>query len=206
MIRPSARRSQGFTLLEVLMGMTFLTFTVVAVGLSVMTARAASRDIAERLMVQTQAQDYMDLLKAINFGDVSDPDPTSAQLDELFDNDDDPGTITLLQVAKYTGAQPGRVFQLTSFPVEGEWSIQIDNDLTDSDYCDSSHACRRSSLVHDHGLYGGIPTAAVDLATNLPTCGSALSALKSSNEVVRIRIYFNERVVLKSTCAKKRAS
>lgn len=123
----AARR--GFTLLEVTMTAGFLVVSLLSVGLAVQTGLASTREQRERQLLKMHSQVYVDRVMALNFGQTGDPVPSAPQLDELFDDDADPGSVTLTSLARAPAADGCWKFTLRDFPLNGEWSVRVTPDL-----------------------------------------------------------------------------
>lgn len=125
---PPAARG-GFTIIEMVMALSFLLVSLVGVGLAIHAGVRTTRELRERQIVQTRAQMYVDRLVRLNFGESSDPEPTRAQLEELFDDDTDLGTVTLMSLTRYPRRDGGWTFERKGFPVPGSWTVQVTQDL-----------------------------------------------------------------------------
>lgn len=148
----------GFTLLEVVLGLTTLMITVAVIGLGLQTGVSVSREIRDLEIIHAQAQAYMDCMLSQSFGSPSDNDPSGAMVDEIFDGDAETGDVTLHQLSRYPAGDQGWVFSLADFPVTGFWRVQVDQDLDDD------------------GVVSG--------------------ALESSQDILRLRVFFNELLIL----------
>jgi prepilin-type N-terminal cleavage/methylation domain-containing protein len=126
------RADGGFTLIEVVMGISILLIVTMALGLSLQAGALAARELREEQMVLARAQTYVDRVIAQEYGHDYDPDPTAAQLMELLDDDSTPGDVTLLQLSRWPLADGGWRFAPAGFPVEGEWRVTVDRDLNDN--------------------------------------------------------------------------
>lgn len=119
---------RGFTMIEVAAVLAISVFLLYALHTS-LAASIKSRQLAERThRTDNLAAEYLSRLRAIPFGQVSDPKPGAIQLSELFDDDQDLGTITLHQVAVPAG-ELGHTFQVASNGLVGTWRIRVSNDL-----------------------------------------------------------------------------
>ncbi len=170
-------KEQGFSLLEVLVALTFLTLIFLASGLTVQSSSLVARQMEEDLLIQTQAQNYVDLCLLQPFGRETDDNPLPDLLVEVFDNDEEPGDITLHQLTRWPVSDDGWRFELTSFPVPGEWRVSVTSDLDG-----------------DGGT--GTTTATGNDATSL-------ASVEASRGVFRISVFFNERPILTTNRAKE---
>jgi len=155
---PGGRDVRGTTLLEVVVGLTVVFVSVALVGLGLSTGNRVTRELREHELVQFQAQAFIDYLRAQPFGMTSDPHPNQIQLDEIFDNDAEPGNVTLQQLTRWPAQEGGWVFQLAGFAVDGDWRVQVDADIDDD--------------------------------------GTVFGAVEASGKILRIRVFFNEALVL----------
>jgi prepilin-type N-terminal cleavage/methylation domain-containing protein len=122
------RCEPGFTLLEVMVAVSFLAVSLLAAGMALQSGILASRELREHQLVQARAQSLVDAVVNLGFGDDSDPDPTVAQLSELLDGDDDFGNITLNQLSRWPPQDGGWLFRLQGIGVRGEWLLSVDRD------------------------------------------------------------------------------
>lgn len=122
----------GFTLIEIVVGLSVLVVATLALGLSLQAGAIAARELREGQVILGQAQTLVDRLLAVPFGLSTDPDPTSAQIAEVFDPDSEPGTVTLFQLSRSPPGDGGWKFSLADFPVPGEWRVLVDRDLNDN--------------------------------------------------------------------------
>ena len=99
------------------MAVSILAASLLALGLGLQSVSAVSREVQTDLVVQMKGQDLVDLMLVLSAGTPTDPDPTAEQLDEMFDGDDDPGTITLHQLSRAPLLATGWEFSLSGFEV-----------------------------------------------------------------------------------------
>jgi type II secretory pathway pseudopilin PulG len=160
-----AGRRGGFTLVELVLGMSILVISTLALGLSLQAGAMATRGMREEQVLLAQAETFVDRIVAQGFGHEYDPDPTASQVEEAFDGDADPGDVTLWQLARSPSADDGWKFRLTDFSVAGEWRIRLDQDL------------------NGDGVVSG--------------------TLESSKDVFRVRVFFDDRLILETNRAKE---
>lgn len=170
MMRSRQDSDGGFSLLEVLFAMTFLTLAVVSVGMGVQSAALTTREIQEQLAIQNRAQGFVDGILAAPWGGPADEDPTAGLVSEVFDDDVEIGAVTLHQLSRWPAGDDGWRFTLASFPVTGEWRVQVDND------------------ANDDGQVGAVVAEGDPL--------KPLYDAETEQRVFRIRVFFNERLVL----------
>ena len=168
--RIGSKPDEGFTLLEVLFALTLLTLMLITVGMGIHSAAVVAQEIQRDLMVQTRAQAFVDSALAVSFGNITNLDPTAEQLNEMFDEDPVLGDITLHQLSRWPTADEGWRFSLAKFPVDGEWRVQVSHDL------------------NDDGVIAGQVESTLDAV--------ALRALEESKQVFRIRVFFNDKLIL----------
>ena len=80
-------REQGFTLIEVMLGVSVLLTCVLALGLSLQAGAFAVRQLREEQILLARAQTLVDRILAQEFGHTYDPAPVANQLEEVLDND-----------------------------------------------------------------------------------------------------------------------
>lgn len=146
--------SGGFTLIEIVVGLSVLLIATLALGLSLQAGAVAARELREGQIILGQAQSLIDRLIAIPFGLSTDPDPTASQVAEAFDPDRDPGTVTLFQLSRSPPGDDGWRFSLSDFPVVGEWRVLVDRDVNgngveDGDLETSQRVFRISVFFND---------------------------------------------------------
>lgn len=119
----------GFSLVEMVIAISFLLVSTVAVGLAMQAGMRTTRELSDAQAVQVTAQSFMDRILRQNFGQSSDPDPTGGQVQAVFDLTGSPGTITLNQLSRWPQAAGGWRFTLADFPVIGQWRVAVSADL-----------------------------------------------------------------------------
>ena len=151
-----ARNERGFTLVETAVALTLsivLLYTLHATLRSSIGARQATE---QEHRVMRIAADYVARLRDVPFGNAMQPAASGAQLDELFDDDLDLGTVTLLQL-RSAPHLPGHTFAMSSAGVTGRWRVRVTSDL-DGD-------------------------------------GSMTGAREGRDDIVRIEVYFDDRLM-----------
>lgn len=145
---------RGFSLLEVMLVTSMMMTVVATVAVGIRSGHAANEEIRRRAVLTAFSGELMDRLFRIDFGLPDDPDPTGAQLEELLDDDDVLGSITLSMLVKDPG-EKGYTLQLTNFPYTGHWEIRVTQDLNnDGDVMDAREG--RDDLYRIDILYSGI--------------------------------------------------
>ena len=122
---------QGFSLVELMGALTIVVLMVLALQGSLFSSvqlRKVNGALAQR---HNQAYDFMQRLTVLPFGSASDNTVLASQLSELFDDDQDLGSITLKQVETPVGS-PGHTFETVLDGVRTRWRAAVHNDL-DSD-------------------------------------------------------------------------
>ena len=157
------------------MALSILAAALLALGLGLQSVSAVSREVQTDLVVQMKGQDLVDLMLVLPTGTPTDPDPTAEQLDEMFDGDDDPGTITLYQLSRAPLLSTGWEFSLTSFEIPGTWRVRADFDM------------------NGDGLIGvAVPaTAEFDESDQ-----AAIAQMESDSKVFVLRVFFNDQLIL----------
>ena len=125
------QRETGFTLIELMIALFVFMIVLLGLGHAAHTSLRASNEVAVQQLAMNQAQSFTDRIYRLNFGETTDPNPTTDQLDELFDDDQDFGNVSLVQLSRYPTTEDGWKFSLSDFPTTGEWMIQVDQDLDD---------------------------------------------------------------------------
>jgi hypothetical protein len=91
------------------------------------------------------ATEFVSRLRRIPFGAASDLAASSAQLTDLFDDDDDLGSVSLSQLV-HPPLGSGHMFTMATKDISGTWSIRVTRDLNgDGDLLDERE--NRSDLV-----------------------------------------------------------
>jgi Tfp pilus assembly protein PilE len=126
--RATSRATAGFTLIEMTITLTLMVTIFSALAVGVRAGHVANAEIERRVALAVQADDIMDRLFRIDFGQASDGAATAAQLSALFDDDEDLGTCTLTNLRVYSGAK-GYTFSLANFPYPGQFEVRVSTDL-----------------------------------------------------------------------------
>ena len=111
---------QGFTLVEVMLGVSVLLTCTLALGLSLQAGAFAARQLREEQILLARAQTLVDRMVAQEFGHTYDSDPVAAQLEEILDNDAVPGDITLHQLSRWPEVDGGWKF------VDAVWNAKLE--------------------------------------------------------------------------------
>ena len=138
----AARRGRagqhGFTLIEMTLVLAMLVAIFSALAVGVRSGHAANAEIERRVALTLMADDLMDRLFRIDFGQASDGAASASQLSALFDDDDDLGTCTLTNLRVFSGAA-GYQFQLADFAHPGIFEVLVSTDLNgDGDEFDAN--------------------------------------------------------------------
>lgn len=145
-------REKGFTLLEVLITMGVLAFVTLSIATGIGAGHHATKHLEEEVALVSRGQELLDRLLVIQFGTDADPAATGAELTELFDADDNFGSITLHKLRAFGPVE----FETPGFPVRGRWRIVIDTDLNgDGDTADPEEGREdllRITISHDGRL------------------------------------------------------
>jgi len=121
--------SSGFTLVEVVLGLSILLCCTLALGLSLQAGAVAARGLREEQMLLARAQTFVDRISGQSFGNELEADPTASQIEEIFDGDSEAGNVSLNQLSRYPTIDGGWRFRLTDFPAPGEWKVCVDEDI-----------------------------------------------------------------------------
>lgn len=134
----TSRARAGFTLIEMTITITLMVTIFSALAIGVRAGHVANAEIERRVALALQADDVMDRLFRIDFGQATDGAATAAQLSALFDDDEDLGTCTLTNLRVYSGAK-GYKFSLANFPYPGQFEVRVSSDLNgDGDELDAN--------------------------------------------------------------------
>jgi len=139
MIRRSARRGvAGFTLLEMTLVTSLMVAVFTALALGVRSGHTANAEIERRTALTIVADDIMDRLFRIDYGQDTDGAASAAELSELFDDTEPFGTATLQALHAFAGSA-GYQFELANFPWPGQFSVTVTSDLNgDGDELDAN--------------------------------------------------------------------
>lgn len=126
--RERGRREGGFTLIEVLISLIVLATVFIIVGGALISSVRRTAEMKERNLVVAQSWKFAERLQRIPYGSEVLTPATAVQLDALLDEDGDLGNVTLWQIRTPVGAE-GLRFRLSGFEVEGNWEVQVNEDL-----------------------------------------------------------------------------
>ena len=111
-------------------------FTALALG--VRSGHTANAEIERRTALTIVADDIMDRLFRIDYGQSTDGAASAAELSELFDDTEAFGTATLESLHAYSGST-GYQFELANFPWPGQFQVIVTSDLNgDGDELDAN--------------------------------------------------------------------
>ena len=122
------RQSAGFTVLEVMLVTSMMMTVLATVTVGIRAGNTANEELRRKSVLTAMSGDLMDRLFAINFGRDGDLPATPEQLNELFDDDDFLGDVTLSSLRVAPGIE-GVSFQFANFPYNGIWEVQVTADL-----------------------------------------------------------------------------
>lgn len=149
----------GFSLVELSVALVAATLLLLVLYGTVHAAYQSRITADRKYQITRLAGDYFERLRQLPFGEPTAPAATSAQLDELFDDDENLGTVTLLQL-RVAPTDPGYSFQMAVHGRLVTWRIKVTSDLDG-----------------DHSLLG---------------------AREGRDDLVRMEIWADERLVLES--------
>lgn len=124
----STRDEAGFTLLELLACGTLATVMLLTLQSTLRSSIQSRQKARELESHQGLAFEYLQRLTGIPFGDGSEPAVSGSELTELFDDDDDFGTVVLRQVRVDAG-RAGHAFTTSIGSRRTQWRILVSNDL-----------------------------------------------------------------------------
>ncbi len=134
-------RSEGFTLVEVILTFSILAVATVALGLVELSNAQRSQELKARDIAFARAQAFMERLLRMPFGAPNPPALTGTELDRLFGSDDDvfggdPNIrIQLTQLVRRDLDADGIIdeppitFTLQGVEDAGQWQVFVDVDL-----------------------------------------------------------------------------
>lgn len=129
MNRPAEQSAeQGFTLVETVVTMVLAVMMLYGLHATLNTSIRGRQSAQELATAHGHAMDFLSRLRGITFGQATDPAPGSNLLDELFDDNQTFGTITLHQLVVQPTAQ-GHTFAMANGGVVGTWRVKVSRDL-----------------------------------------------------------------------------
>ena len=145
---PSARSGaeRGFSLVEVGTAMALMAIMLYGLHATMYSAVKGRGTVKQADRVGAIANDFVDRLEALPFG-TSNGGASSTALAELFDDDQDLGTLTLRQI-RVDADDPGHWFDATINGVTGRWRIKVSGDMNnDGDETDVAWREGRNDLL-----------------------------------------------------------
>jgi prepilin-type N-terminal cleavage/methylation domain-containing protein len=136
--QPARGDQGGFTLLEMMLVSVLMVvvFSTLAIGLR--AGHLANQEIERRTAQTLVADDLIDRLFRIDFGQPTDGAASGSQLTTLFDDDEVLGNVTLSNLLVFSGAT-GFQFELANFPWPGAFEVSVHADLNgDGDLLDAN--------------------------------------------------------------------
>jgi len=127
-MRRQKNTQAGLSLIEVLIAVSILGISFIALGGAVMTGVKSTMSMERRNVVRNQGRRYMERLQKLSFGDILDSTPATGDLDSLFDDKADVPDLSLFQIATPVD-QFGRRFRIAGFEEKGTWEIRINRDI-----------------------------------------------------------------------------
>ncbi|MFN6145935.1 MAG: prepilin-type N-terminal cleavage/methylation domain-containing protein [Planctomycetota bacterium] len=137
---------RGFSLVEVTTAAALLAILLYGLHSTMLSAVTGRATVNRTDRVSSLASEYLDRLQAVPFG-AGNGSATAAELEELFDDDQDLGTVTLREL-RVPANQEGHWFVGTQDGVTGRWRIRVTNDLNgDGDSTDVAWREGRDDLL-----------------------------------------------------------
>jgi len=127
MSRPTNAQA-GLSLIEVLIAVSILGISFIALGSSVLTGAKSTMAMEGRSVVRNQGLRYMERLQKLSFGDILDAAPDSAVLDRLLSDEADIPDVSLFQIATPVD-DFGHRFRIAGFEQKGTWEIRVNRDI-----------------------------------------------------------------------------
>jgi len=154
---------QGFTLVETVITMVLAVMMLYGLHATLNTS-IKGRKAAQKLSVaHAHAMDFLNRLRQITFGQAGDPAPTSSQLDELFNDDQNLGNITLHQLVVAPSA-PGYTFDMHQGGTNGTWRVKVSRDLNHNGVIDGLREGREDLLGIEIWFNGKLMAASMRAA------------------------------------------
>lgn len=135
----------GFSLVETMITLVLAVLVVYSVHSTLRTTLTGQVAANEMHAIQRMADDLLMRLRTIGFGTDTDPPVSGLALDELFDDDEDFGPITLHQLV-VGPTDGGYTFRVNSNGLVGTWRIKVDRDLDGDGDTDGPREGRRDLL------------------------------------------------------------
>lgn len=138
-------KASGFTLIEVCIALTVSVVMLYALHAGTRTAMSTRRTVESEYQVHLFASEFLSRLRRLPFGSPGAPPPTNSELSELFDADQNLGSVTLMQLRVAPGSE-GYSFAIASQELRGTWRVRVTSDLNgDGDVADERE--NRSDLL-----------------------------------------------------------
>jgi len=154
-MRPAPKNSQaGLSLIEVLVAVSILGISFIALGGAVMSGVKSTMAMERRSVVRNQGLRYMERLQKLGFGDILDAAPAAADLDGLFDDKADIPDLTLFQIATPVD-QFGHRFRIAGFEEKGTWEIRVNRDINGNGVVDGDEV--NNDILRVEILFEGEP-------------------------------------------------
>ncbi len=135
----------GFSLIDVCVTLFVCVVVIYALHSGTRTAMTTRRVVETNYQLQLFANDFVNRLRRVPFGNPGASPATAQQLDALFDADQDLGTVTLSQLVCPVN-QDGHSFKLGGNDLNRTWRVRVTRDVNgDGDEFDDREA--RSDLM-----------------------------------------------------------
>lgn len=171
------RKIAGTSLVDAVISMGVLVVSAGGLGMSVLYTQNASSEMKKRDMVRTQGLRYVERFLGIPYGADTDPAPTSADVQDFFDdNGTAPTGVTLMGMRTPVNAEGWR-FRVAGFEVPGVWEVEINADLD------------------GNGTLTGVRAAQTPTTGDATPAGDGTSTVTMRSEgrttITRIEVFFN---------------
>ncbi|MCB9891321.1 MAG: hypothetical protein H6833_06730 [Planctomycetes bacterium] len=141
----AAKGEAGFSLIDVCVTLFVCVVVIYALHSGTRTAMNTRRVVESNYQLQLFANDFVNRLRRLPFGNPGASVATPQQLDDLFDADQDLGTVTLSQL-RCAATEDGYSFKLGGNELNRTWRVRVTSDVNgDGDELDEREA--RSDLV-----------------------------------------------------------
>jgi prepilin-type N-terminal cleavage/methylation domain-containing protein len=145
---------RGFSLVEVVLATAILAVVAMSLVSGSAASHSSQRTLDRQTLIAARGESYLERLMSVPFGSPAEDPASSAELSEIFDEDDILGTITLHKLRAFGPAQ----FTTPASGMPGTWRIIVSNDLDgdgDVDEGDETQAEGRSDVLRIAVIHEG---------------------------------------------------
>ncbi len=132
-----ARSEQGFSLVDVCVTLSVSVIMLYALHSGTRTAIRTRQTVESQYQLHLYAAEFLSRIRRLPYGNIADPAPSATQLQELFDADQDLGSITASQLV-VPPTDDGLLFTMSSREIRGTWRVRVTHDVNgDGDTTDA---------------------------------------------------------------------